>query len=156
MTLKFWVCLALTGTAVLVQFRWLSAWLWTPDFALITLVTLGFFLGALEILCYSAFAAWLLNWRPVPAPELVVFLLLPLVLFLLRKAAPWESWASNVVSNTLAVSVFYAAAHSFNAWDHPDFILSLAAGLAYGAGLYVLLRYVVGYELNSAKKSIFQ
>ena len=80
---------------------------WSPDFVLGTLITFSFFLGFIEILFLGAASALLLNWQPYFSPEILMFIILPILVFGVKKYFPWRMEINHLLSVFFGLVIFY-------------------------------------------------
>lgn len=91
---------------------------WTPDFVLVALIMLAFFLGFFELLFLVAMSVGLLMWEPAISVELIMFVAIPITIILFRKVIfPLEGWLSGIFSVIVGLLVFYAAPFAVAAFE---------------------------------------
>ena len=78
------------------------------NFALAALISLSFFVNFFEILFLTLFTLLALNWQPGISFELIIFGVLPIGSFLLRKSLPFEPWAGSILLSCVGIVFFYA------------------------------------------------
>lgn len=92
---------------------------WTPDFVLVALIMLAFFLGFFELLFLVALSVGLLIWEPAISVELVMFAAIPIAIILFRKVIfPLEGWLSGILSVVAGLFVFYGAPLAVAAFEN--------------------------------------
>lgn len=140
--------------SLLLQFQFRASLHWSPEFVLASLIVIAFFASLPEIAFLTVLSAWLLNWQPGLAPELALFLLMPVIAHLFRRLLPWEPWATLLLVLAAAECSLAALTASGEVFRSPLFYGVLAATLAYGAGTFLLFYGVFGYPW-AANKRIF-
>jgi hypothetical protein len=106
-TSKFILGLLVLAIAFLLQ-------LWFPvsgirgDFVLAALIAFAFIYNFWEVVFFSLFAAFVVNWQPVLSVGLLIFALIPLVVFVLHRLLRWEPWMGIAVSTASGIFLFYA------------------------------------------------
>jgi uncharacterized membrane protein (UPF0136 family) len=103
---------------------------WSPDFIFAFLIAAGFTLGLGEALFLGAFAAWLLNFSPLPGFEIWTILALPLLAYVLRRFVPWRPWMSLSLLAVLGLAVWYFLIPGAWASFYPWLILDMAIAVA--------------------------
>jgi hypothetical protein len=139
--------------SLLLQFQFRAAFHWSPEFILASLIVIAFFAGLPELLFLTVFAGWMLNWEPGLAPELALFLLMPIIAHLFRRLLPWEPWVTLLFVLAIAEAAL-AGLTSASVFRTPLFYGVLASTLVYGAGVFLLFYGVFGYPW-AANKRIF-
>jgi len=115
---------------------------WSPELILATLVLSAFYLGILEMAALCAFGIFLLNWRPLPGLEIVLFFLFPFVIMYVKTIFPWKSMINCVFGAVLSVAFFYGVSNWGAIVSNPiifAYILALTA--VFCAVLFQIFNY---------------
>jgi hypothetical protein len=139
--------------SLLLQIQFRASLHWSPEFVLASLIVIAFFASLPELLFLTVLSAWLLNWQPGLAPELALFLLMPVIAHLFRRLLPWEPWVTLVLVLSAAECAL-AILTEADVFRTLLFYGVLASTLAYGAGTFLLFFGVFGYPW-AANKRIF-
>ncbi len=118
---------------------------WAPDLILAMAVVFGLVFSLGETLFLSAFAAWVLNWRPVPAPELAVLVGIAIIAYFGRYFMPWQRWLSLLILTLGGTLLLYLAASPSLLAANLGFILADGAlSAAFGFLALRLFRFFYG------------
>ncbi|MEK7193653.1 MAG: hypothetical protein AAB652_02585 [Patescibacteria group bacterium] len=114
-----------------------------PDFLLATLVAASFFLTFPAFVVVVLFEIFLINWVPVLTPEIIVFGVLPPVIFFFRKIIfPFDGWMWNLVATFLCIVLFYGITGFGIALENvSSFFGNTAVSLMFGALIFRLFGY---------------
>lgn len=106
------------------------------------LITLAFFTDVFGIAFASLLAAFAVNWKPAPSPEVALIVLIPFAVFFGRRFMPGKPWLGNLVFLAAGFLIFYGVS-DFHAVRSAAGVLALdaAAGTAFGALLFKLIEF---------------
>lgn len=105
------VLLLLLGSALELKIK--AALGWSFDLMLIALLLPVFFLDIPGTLFFAAFSAWLFKTiYPFSALEAGTMAGLFILVFILKRSFPWQSWLKPFASVVLGILVFYGVANS--------------------------------------------
>ncbi len=103
------------------------------NFSLAALVTAALFLNFLELLLLCLIAIFILNWQPAFSLEIALYIVLPFLVFALRKFFPVKAWTWGPVVIFLSFLIFYlAAGPRFLVAAPAIFLWDIIGGLAFG------------------------
>ena len=105
------------------------------NLCLAALIALSFFLEWHEALLASAFAAFLINWSPALTPEMVFYVVFPIVIVAARRAFHWTRPLHAACAAFLTLLFMDALANYSFLAAYPSFALADALAGALMAGL---------------------
>ncbi|RJP43902.1 hypothetical protein C4587_02430 [Candidatus Parcubacteria bacterium] len=123
---RFVAFLLLTALAAEVQLLFSELIGFPLNFPLIVLLLAGLFGTLLEVLVLAGISMLILGWQPAPGPEVIVFLLVPL-LVPVRRFFPWHGWVSSGI-------IVFAGLIAFFSVSNPGFVSANIPAIA-GSGL---------------------
>lgn len=143
------------GLAIIIQLRAIDIWGWSPEFILATLAAFAFFLTPSRLILLSLVAAWVLAWQPGLGQELLALVVLPLVVYFVRKFLPWQSWLSNLILAAGSIVAFYVFADMIPILKTGVFLKVSLSSLGYGALLFYIFKDILGRRPDQ-KRGIFE
>lgn len=102
----FALILAIT---ILVSLIVSSPWFPPAGLAFAVLVVSAFFLDITRVLFLSLASIFILNWNPGFDPRVLVFVGLPLLVWLITRSLSWKIWTKVLVAVIVAPLLLYAA-----------------------------------------------
>ncbi|OGZ52819.1 MAG: hypothetical protein A3B25_01025 [Candidatus Ryanbacteria bacterium RIFCSPLOWO2_01_FULL_48_26] len=107
------------------------------NFTLAALITLSFFCSFFEILFLTLFALLVLNWQPGISLELIIFGVMPIGAFFLRKLLPLEPLVGSILLSCAGIIVLYILFGIHIITNNPVLFLSdIVMSLAYSAVVF--------------------
>ena len=107
------------------------------NFTLAALVTAAFFLNFLELLILILISIFVLNWQPAFSLEIALYIILPLVVFVLHKFLPFKPWLGISAAIILSTLIFYLViGPRFLVATPAVFLWDLVGGLTLGAAFF--------------------
>lgn len=85
---------------------------WRPDFILVALLILAYFLNFFSVAVLSLFSIWLMNWQPALSWEMAALLILPLSMTLGHRFSLGKPGFSSLTGVFFGVLIFYI----FSSW----------------------------------------
>jgi len=138
---KFLSALLILMLAVFLQFSLVSFFGFYSDLTLAALIALSLSVGLPELIILTLAAVFMLNSRPAPSWDMLVFGLLPIISFCAARAVKWKPWTVNLAATFSAFLAMYLIfAPNFLLTDTISFLSDLIVGLAFGAAAF----YVFG------------
>ncbi len=106
MTHRFFIVLLLVILGTFLQVMVGSAsGIWI-NFALTALITAAFFINSIELVSLVLLSIFILDWQPLFSFEILVFGLLPCVVFFMHKFFPLKPWLMNFISICAGLLIF--------------------------------------------------
>ena len=142
MTMRFLTSLTIFAIACILQFLFVPVGI-TINFIFATLIAFSFVFSGygielLEFIFFILASIFLMNWLPVPSFALAAFAAIPVIIYFIRTALPWEAWTGIIVSLLSGFVLLYlVTAPRFIIADTQSFIIDLLTGI--GSGLLVFL-----------------
>ncbi len=139
---KFAVFLFVFIIASFAQLSLKAAFGWSPELILATLALSAFYLSVLEMAALCAFGILILNWRPLPGWEILLFFLLPFMVMSVKNIFPWRGMINGALGAVLSVAVFYALSDWGAIISSPAVFAEILAMTAiFSAALFQILNY---------------
>lgn len=119
-----------------------TAFGWSPELIMATLVAAGFYLSVLEMAALSTFGIFILNWQPFPEWEIILYFILPFAIMSIKNILPWSGSVNGILGAVLSTAVFYATS-DFGAivYNQAIFAEILAATAVFSAVLFQIINY---------------
>jgi hypothetical protein len=118
---------------------------WEFDLVFSLLVVFGLIFDLPQTLFFAAFAAWTLNWRPMPGPELWVMTGVALVSYFGRYFMPWQRWVSLALLSVGGIFLLYAVASpALLAAYWPTILWDAIVSTLFGFATLRVFRFVFG------------
>ena|ERR1700722_6458993 len=137
--LRLLSALAILLLALTVQFILANAGLHL-NLALAVLIALAFIFDFWELACFVLLSVFLLNWKPAPSGTLILFTLIPLVVFALRKFYHSQPAIGTAIAIVVGFLIFYIApAPTLFIANIIPFIIDVAIGLLLGEAVLFAL-----------------
>lgn len=80
----------------------------TGDLPLVFLTVAALCLPIAQVALLSVSAALMLNWQPVVSRELALIMILPVIVFFVKKISPWKSSMTAVSMSIFSFILFYS------------------------------------------------
>ncbi len=126
--------------AVLFYFIFYQIFSLRIDFVLVALGVLALFLRLEEILFLSFLGIFIFSWQSIWSPEMILFLVLPLLIFGLNIFLPGKKWFSGLVGVLITLLVFYSLINfSLFFSGGAVFLTILIPGLSFGGLVFWFL-----------------
>jgi len=139
MNLRFIAAIAVIFLACIVQL-WLSSIGIIANLILVSLVSLSFLFGFWELIFFILLALFIVNWQPAPSEEIILFALIPIGAYLLRKFSSWQAWVGNLIAICGGLVIVYGVLDfSMITANVGTFFMDLALGLLFGAAVFSIL-----------------
>ncbi|MEK7212060.1 MAG: hypothetical protein AAB686_00085 [Patescibacteria group bacterium] len=145
---RFLLKLAVLLLAIVIQFKFLSYFGWTLDLTLAALVAIAFFASWPEEIVFLSVGAWFLGYEPGIGWTTLIYLALPLIVFVGRRALPWQPWINNLMALAAALILFYLVAVGAAALvaDFGRFLWDIGGSLVFGAAAFWLFHDYLKYR----------
>ena len=123
-----------------VELRFLASFGWSFDFFLLAIIIPAFFLDTVEFIFFGVFAAFLSGFiYPFGSGEMFALLILPLVIFALKRVLLWQSWFEPLLAAIFGILSFYILVGApILANGFGFFAANVAVSFAFAWGLYAL------------------
>jgi hypothetical protein len=110
------------------------------DFMFATLIVFAFFFDIWELVIFILFAVFVINWQPAISITIVLFAVIPLIVFAFHKFFSLIPWAAAPVAIIIGFFLLYvgvAPGIFFAQWQ--AFLTDLAGGLIFGELVFFVL-----------------
>jgi hypothetical protein len=137
--LKFFSGIALLLLALTIEFFLGSLGIYL-NLVFAVLIAFAFLFDFLEVLTFVLFAALIINWEPGFSTTLLIFILIPLALYLFRKTTPSEAIVGVAIGVVAGFLLFYGIATTgISFLKSLGFFIDLIVGLAVGELTCILI-----------------
>lgn len=111
------------------------------NFALAALIASAFCLSFTELLFLILFSVFVLNWQPAFSLDMLVFAVLPILIFVLKKLIPFKAWLGNLIMLGVgALGLYLILGPYFLLKEFNIFLLDLFGVLMFGELTFAVLK----------------
>jgi hypothetical protein len=143
MRLRSIIAILILLLACALQFWFASAGTFI-NFILATLIVFAFFFDIWELLVFTLFAIFVVNWQPAPSADIFLFGILPIAAYAFHKVFAWTVWAAIPAALVCGFFLLYLAiAPSAILGNGGLFLVDLFGGLVFGGLVFLTLDRII-------------